>query len=403
MIPRVNSTDFSTGLYLANKTPAIITDALCDWSREGKWSPEWLSSRIKERPITVSVSRDSRFNYKPTQLREEGKEFSSREMKFCEAAKAITDATGDDQLYVMQQSVPEKFPELMDQIKVPMWIADQASIITTLWFGRRSISQLHYDGQNNFFAQLHGTKEFIIFSPRDTPYLDPFPVDSAYPHVSHVHPDMPDNERHSGFTLASPIRFKMQPGELLFLPAFWWHWVKAQEVSISINFWWPVSMSQYVAAPNSFRSLYRQYEVDRLLGARKWVLAPQGLDFASAAALLLSHEANWAAGMLALADFDDATSKLCNAIAIMRPQGCALSDLPGELAGLRPKLAAAYDVTQAFESAIQLATQIGRGAESEVSVTDIRSLLELSGTLHGEHYAGDPPTTIAQSPLTGVA
>jgi jumonji domain-containing protein 7 len=335
----------------------------------------------------VCSSRDGRYNHKPVQLRGEADEFSVREMPFGEAAKLIAGAAGEDQLYIRQQSVPEKFPELMEKLKVPAWIGDQAAVIT-LWFGGPSVTQLHYDGQNNFFAQLHGNKEFIIFSPQDTAYLHPFPIDSGYPHVSHVHPDRPDTEQYPAFSLAKPIRFTMQPGELLFLPAFWWHWVRARDVSISINFWWPVSMAQYVAAPNSFRSLYRQYAVDRLCGARKSVLAPQNLDFASAAALLLSHGVHWAAALLALADFDEAIGKLCHSLAITRPTGCALSELPKELAALKPKLAAAYDVTQAFTRAISLATQIGPDAQSDIGGANIRSLLELSRTLHGEHLTG---------------
>ena len=381
MIPRVNRTDFSKGSYLANNTPALITDGLCDWSERGRWSPEWLSSRIAERTIAVCVSRDSRFNYKPAQLRDESRDFSVHEMQFAAAVKLITAATGDDQLYVMQHPLAEAFPELLEKIEVPPWIADRAPIITNLWFGGRTITQLHYDSQNNFFAQLHGTKEFIIFAPRDTPYLDPFPVDAALPHVSGVRPDRPDSEQRPEFALAKPIRFTVQPGELLFLPAFWWHWVKAHEVSISINFWWTASMPQHVAAPNSFRSLYQHYAADRLRGIRQRALAPQGLDFAAAAALLLSHNANWAAGMFALADFDEQAGRLCDTLAITRPQGCAPRDLPGELTGLLDELAAAYAVTPAFESAIRLALQVGRGAESEVSGADIRSLLERSKAL----------------------
>lgn len=44
----------------------------------------------------------------------------------------------------------------------------------------------------------------------------------------------------------------LEPGDILFLPAFWWHNVVSLDASISVNYWWrpPLSACLY---PNFFR------------------------------------------------------------------------------------------------------------------------------------------------------
>jgi jumonji domain-containing protein 7 len=381
MITRLNRMDFSKELHLSGNAPVIITDGLSGWSERGQWSPALLCSKVKDQRVRVSISQDNRFNWKPSRVREQLTEFSYEEMNFTRAAELIADSHDERQIYVMQQSLQEKFPELLEHIAVPEWIADQAQIKTNLWFGGHSHTQLHYDGQNNFFAQLHGTKEFTVFAPEDTQYLYPFPLDSLFPHGSHVDPDQPDAERQPKYAYAKPMRFTVQAGELLFLPAFWWHRVKAHSVSISINFWWPASLSQYVSAPNSFRNLYQSYASDRLRTLKRTSLAPRGLDFSSASFWLLKAGANWGAGILALADLDQVVDKLCGTAGVVRPQGCALRELPGELSELLPKLAA-FGVTESFQTASQLALQIEHGTDFDVSASHVQLVLTLTQSLN---------------------
>src|SRR4051812_4063752 len=191
MIARVDRTGFSQGPYLTENIPAVITDCLSDWSEHGKWSPEWLCSRAHERQVKVCVSQNNRFNWRATMERKEVAEFSYEEMTFSAAARRITGSASGSEIYLMQQSLPEKFPELLESIATPQWVTDPNTVKTNLWFGRGSITQLHYDGQNNFFAQLYGDKEFTIFSPADSHLLYAYPVDSLFPHASYVDVDAP--------------------------------------------------------------------------------------------------------------------------------------------------------------------------------------------------------------------
>lgn len=48
----------------------------------------------------------------------------------------------------------------------------------------------------------------------------------------------PDLERHPNFADVPHIECTLQPGEMLYIPKKWWHFVWAQTASLSISYWW---------------------------------------------------------------------------------------------------------------------------------------------------------------------
>jgi hypothetical protein len=61
---------------------------------------------------------------------------------------------------------------------------------------------------------------------------------SRLPQVSRVDAEEPDLTRYPRFARARPLRCVVEPGELLYIPRFWWHQVRSLDFSISVNFWW---------------------------------------------------------------------------------------------------------------------------------------------------------------------
>ena len=57
-------------------------------------------------------------------------------------------------------------------------------------------------------------------------------------YLSYVDCDNPDYERFPKFRQAVALEGILEPGEMLFLPAGWWHQVRSMDLAISVNFWW---------------------------------------------------------------------------------------------------------------------------------------------------------------------
>lgn len=339
MIARVNSSEFSSGLFEQGK-PAIVTDALTLWQVGTQWTPEALARVATNRKIVSSRAQDGRYQFAPSHEGARSNVFENSDMDFGEAARRLMDPADDDNLYVMQQSIPEKLPELLDDVVVPSWIAHERPAIN-LWFGRRTATQLHFDNSNNFFAQLYGTKEFTLFAPADSDHLYPYHHDSATSHLSYVDLDDPALDQYPNFPRAQADRFTMQPGELLFLPAFWWHHVRAPGVAVSVNFWWAPRWNQILAAHNALRALPTLYATDRLKTFERMFLAPERLNLMTGAECFLASGRTWGACILALAALDEWIRKEKGGLGDgPRPAGCRLSGLSAELRQMADHLSA---------------------------------------------------------------
>ncbi|WP_186053258.1 cupin-like domain-containing protein [Burkholderia gladioli] len=329
MIMRVTSKEFSAGFW-GKAQPAIIVDALDDWKIAERWTPASLSSMELARRVTYSRSRDGRFRYDGSEAGSETREFETDEIDFREIVRRIEAGAEGRHAYVMQQSIPDVLPELMQYLTVPRWIpSEQASV--NLWLGRATTSQLHFDYTNNFFAQLHGTKRFTLFEPSDSHRLYPYHHANETSHLSHVDVHAPDMSRFPEFANAKAWSFEIGPGELLFLPAFWWHHVHAEDVSVSVSFWWKPQVRQVLQAPNAVRALSNFYKMDRLGEFKKLFLIPEQLDFLPAAELFLDVGKTWAACVLTLAAFDEWSRENVGLGRPPRPHGCQLRDLAEDL------------------------------------------------------------------------
>jgi len=66
-----------------------------------------------------------------------------------------------------------------------------------------------------------------------------------------VDPDNPDLERHPLFALASPVEVVLDPGDILFLPACWYHQVKQEGFCVSVNAWYDMKFGASHSALNA--------------------------------------------------------------------------------------------------------------------------------------------------------
>ena len=97
------------------------------------------------------------------------------------------------------------------------------------WSDKNNITPLHKDPYDNFILQLVGEKEWILFGDDydDILYGDNLQFDTGYGFAKSNF-NVNDND--------NPYRkFILKPGQLLFLPKGWSHYVKTLSQSYSIN------------------------------------------------------------------------------------------------------------------------------------------------------------------------
>jgi hypothetical protein len=115
--------------------------------------------------------------------------------------------------------------------------------LASIWLGNRTIAATHWDMSNNLACSLVGRRRFTLFPPDQVHNLYPGPLEPTPGGqvVSMVDLRAPDLRRHPRFAeaLAAAQVAELEPGDVLFYPALWWHNVEAlAPFNAMVNYWW---------------------------------------------------------------------------------------------------------------------------------------------------------------------
>jgi len=105
------------------------------------------------------------------------------------------------------------------------------------WLGPvGTMTPLHCDFDDNLFAQIWGAKRIFLVPPHHDAFLYP---NEANPVLfgSPFDPEQPDFDAYPLARQARPVEVIVKPGDLLYVPAGWYHQVRALEFSLSSNRW----------------------------------------------------------------------------------------------------------------------------------------------------------------------
>lgn len=106
-----------------------------------------------------------------------------------------------------------------------------------LWMGRRdhaACTRLHRDFLHAFIGQVHGVKSFVLYPPDDASRLYPGACFNLF-QLARYDCFAPDTTRFPLAVGATAIELDLLPGELLVLPAGWFHAVRSNGVVMSVN------------------------------------------------------------------------------------------------------------------------------------------------------------------------
>ncbi|MDZ8066255.1 MAG: cupin-like domain-containing protein [Nostoc sp. DedQUE08] len=238
--------------FLSPRRPVIITGVINDWNALSLWTANYLTTLFSEKQVDISVSQNSIF----TGDLENGFANLKQKMQFSDFINILASKDKFEKFYYLQQqSIPIEFPEILQDIKLPKYFDKKLFVDPTIWIGSGgNISPLHYDAMDNLFTQVSNHKRFLLFDPQQTSSLYPFPATSKIPHMSQINIEKPDLDKFPNFQKAKYFECIVELGEILFIPAFWWHQVYSldnsnQELNISVNFWSKPPISQFLTPP----------------------------------------------------------------------------------------------------------------------------------------------------------
>jgi len=231
--------------FLRPQKPVIITGAMDSWPVLNRWSNEYLRERAGTRSLRISMA------HRGIHFKGANQILDPTVMSLGEYIDLISSQRiSDGRLYAAIIPIEQALPELWSDVRFPEYFDRKLSTSTNMWFGPGSnVSPLHYDSMHNFLTQVRGRKRVVLFPPGEIRRLYPFAFHQRSLHISQVNMVEPDHARFPEFQKAARMELVLEPGEMLFIPVFWWHGVSGMGENLSINYWWSTPVSAYLSHP----------------------------------------------------------------------------------------------------------------------------------------------------------
>ncbi|TID18507.1 Clavaminate synthase-like protein [Venturia nashicola] len=289
--------------YVARNRPFVVRKGASDWYACRKWSAGFLKEEVGHEMVQVAVTpfgnADSIVDTNEGPLfvkpHETSAPFSAVLSKI--QSQEINPSTYKGHTHYLQtqnDNLRNEYATLFSTSKIPDSIPfarialQKPPEAINFWLGNsKSVTALHKDPYENIYVQVLGKKHFVLLPPVEAPVVGekwvrsgtyvpspssppssppspsstPHPVDlnSEYtlaptpdipPHTlpfATYDPDSPLDTATPFSHLSKPLRVTLEPGDMLYLPALWYHKVSQtcddEGICCAINYWYDMDFS----------------------------------------------------------------------------------------------------------------------------------------------------------------
>ncbi|MES2321898.1 MAG: cupin-like domain-containing protein [Pseudomonadota bacterium] len=222
-VPRLGRLDAAAfRLRAAEGLPFLITGVVNRWPLAAL-TPETLRERFSHLQVRARVGDYINTAFAPDR--------AMQDMTMLEYLDLVADGTHDLPPYLGNLELRElnsmcHWPAYFDKLGPPRF-----------WLGPAgTVTPLHCDYDDNIFAQIWGTKRIFLSPPHHDQFLYPREA-NAILFGSPFDPEAPDFDKFPLARQATMIECIVNPGDLLYVPAGWYHQVRALTFSLSSNRW----------------------------------------------------------------------------------------------------------------------------------------------------------------------
>ena len=143
-------------------------------------------------------------------------------------------------IYVGATSLEELLPRLHQGNKSNLPPENTPPLV---WIGNSARVAPHFDTSDNIACVVRGARTFLLYPPEQISnlYIGPLDYNMAGQPASLVDPRNPDKAAFPKYATAekAAIIANLQPGDAIFIPALWWHYVESYApLSMLVNYWW---------------------------------------------------------------------------------------------------------------------------------------------------------------------
>ncbi|CZT19783.1 related to phospholipase [Ramularia collo-cygni] len=270
--------------------PFVVRQAAKQWGAVAKWNASYLRRVLHGKKVRVATTPNG--NADAVVASADGTLMFAEPHETEEDFGAFLDYVQQDPGHSSSRNVKYAQPQ-NDSLRteysalfgdVPPDIAfaseglDQEPDAVNFWLGNdRSTTSLHKDNYENIYVQIRGQKIFTLLAPVEMPCVNetklPFgryrpsggdeQALEAYLNaegepmpVPIWDPEQPEERTTAYSSHARPLRVTVNEGDMLYLPAMWYHKVSqgngAEGFSCSVNYWYDMNFGGSFWSSNAF-------------------------------------------------------------------------------------------------------------------------------------------------------
>ncbi|MGI5239750.1 cupin-like domain-containing protein [Dactylosporangium sp. CA-139066] len=217
------------GRYYFGHRPVVLCGLMEDWPARA-WTLDSLAERFGDEEVEVMTGREANPDHAWQYDRHRTR------MPFRQYLDLLRTGRRTNDYYMVPRNDNTRgaLRGLASDVRAPAGIVDPngPADMTNLLLGPAgTVTPLHVDAASVLLGQVLGRKH-VRLVPSFQRHLV-YPRGGTFSAVDAAHPDL---GRHPLFARATVLETVLQPGEMLFIPAGWWHWVEALDVSASMSF-----------------------------------------------------------------------------------------------------------------------------------------------------------------------
>ncbi|RJS24199.1 cupin-like domain-containing protein [Corallococcus sp. H22C18031201] len=217
--------------YYFGHRPVVLQGMMEDWPARSRWSMKDLAARFGHVVVEVMTNRDTNPDHASQYERHR------TQMTFAEYLRRVETGGETNDHYMVPRNDNwrrEGLRGLTEDVRAPRGIIDPSlnpDMLTLLLGPAGTVTPLHHDNLNVLLGQVMGRKHVKLIPSFERHRV--YPRKGTFSHVDAASPEM---ERYPLFAEATILETVLEPGEMVFIPVGWWHWVRALDVSASVTF-----------------------------------------------------------------------------------------------------------------------------------------------------------------------
>uniref|UniRef100_A0A1B6L9M2 JmjC domain-containing protein n=1 Tax=Graphocephala atropunctata TaxID=36148 RepID=A0A1B6L9M2_9HEMI len=238
----ISKEDFIENVQSKRK-PAVLR-GICIGECCNKWSAEYLTHNVGHLEAKIHVSCETKMDFL-------NKNFSYKTLSLAETIKRASTTIKENYFFRPEEyyylrslsnerrgrevsDIKKQFYQIADDIEIPRFFDDSDFFSSILRISSEGVQLwTHYDIMDNLLIQVQGRKRVVLFDPSDVSYLY---MDGDKSRVLDI--DNPDLSLFPEFAKATKYVCILEPGDILFIPALWFHNTVALTYGVAVNVFW---------------------------------------------------------------------------------------------------------------------------------------------------------------------